>query len=585
MASGFTLIDMIEGTDCAGCHIQDKPLITYFVETDQGLCADCACVHERQGTIKQVRKKVSLFCEKHSEDEATIFCPSREVAICQRCALTTPHASCPKSDIKDESSDRKSSVLDLVGKGKLRRSEIREHVAMINHRELELDNHLKKLAQTIKNACEEELRKTEEENDQVIKQINRDADVDIDRIILEINKRRHEMVNQAEEEFNQKMRIIVERKEMLITDLKCMRYKYQQESNDVKTHCQRFLSAVEEALQRADKLLCDQKDMLKDYKGVERMLNETVHTKVNVKGVSNVASTFAKVSFKREPGRTLGLVGLPIWEKEDECAHEQGWFPHLIGSVGKNKVVFRDRHDGAIYVTDMRDKTTRKVKSGKEPYAIWSCAALNDGRIVCGTGNAQIVMYDKRWTRTRTTILAKGSRGYSTSISIDKEGMIVAVVLRSNNIYICNPDDGAIVRSIAIRDLDNCPLYGVGCLSSGDIVVCTECPNGKDVCVVDSASGIVKSTTPFRGKSVWGVAVDAATDLIYVIYHREMMCAVDVMFPNGGIKAERIMAYPLDTDLPSLHCFIPEPGKLVLGIDCKIVVFKRIFQNVQEILT
>ena len=331
--------------------------------------------------------------------------------------------------------------------------------------------------------------------------------------------------------------------------------------------------------------MCDQDDMLKDFKCVEHVLNETVHTKVNVKGVCNVASTFAKVSFKREPGRTVGLIGLPNWEKEDEYANEQGWFPYLIGSVGKNKAVFRDRHDGAIYVTDMRDKTTRKVISGRDPYAIWSCAALNDGRIVCGTGKAQIVVYDQEWTRVRTTVLAEGFRGYSTYISIDKEGMIVAVVLRSNNIYVCNPDDGAILRLITMCDLDNGPLYGIGSLSSGDIVVCTECPNGKDVCVVDSALGIVKSTTPFRGKSVWGVAVDAATDLIYVIYHREMMCAVDVMFPNGGVKAERIVTYPLDTNLPSLHCFIPEPGELVLGIDCKIVVFKRIFQNVQEILT
>ena len=232
MASGFT---PIEGTDCERCHIQDTPFTTYRVETDQELCAGCAHTHERQGTIKPVRKKVSLFCEKHPDDEATIFCSTHEVAICQRCAVTMPHTSCQKSDIEDELSDRKRSVLELVEEGKLKRSEIREHAAMINHREFELDNHLEKLAHITKNASEEELRKIEEENDQVIKQINRDADDDIDRIILEINKRRHEMVKQAEEEFNTKMRIIVERKEMLIADLERMKYKYQQEAQDVKT--------------------------------------------------------------------------------------------------------------------------------------------------------------------------------------------------------------------------------------------------------------------------------------------------------------------------------------------------------------
>ena len=92
----------------------------------------------------------------------------------------------------------------------------------------------------------------------------------------------------------------------------------------------------------------------------------------------------------------------------------------------------------------MRDKTTQKVVAGANPYDIRNCTTLDDGRIVCGTLKAEIVIYNPTWKHLRTIVLTKEEKGKATLVTTDRDGMIVAVVSESAVIYIYNPDDGSV---------------------------------------------------------------------------------------------------------------------------------------------
>ena len=91
-----------------------------------------------------------------------------------------------------------------------------------------------------------------------------------------------------------------------------------------------------------------------------------------------------------------------------------------------------------------------KVIGGRRPHDIATCTMLDDGRVVCGTYAGEIVMYSATWEHIRT-IKLPGEEKYYTNVSIDREGMIVALKFGGNDIFYLNPDDGELVRSASWR--------------------------------------------------------------------------------------------------------------------------------------
>ena len=266
-------------------------------------------------------------------------------------------------------------------------------------------------------------------------------------------------------------------------------------------------------------------------------------------------------------------MGVPSkeWEKENEFETKLGGPFIAVRAVKNAKVVLQDLSAGSIYVENIKEKTTRKVVDGKNPYYISNCTTLDDGRIVCGTCNAEIVIYNPKWKHQSTIVLTRQRRGNTTWVTTDKDGMIVAVVWGSATIYVYNPDDGELVRTVSFS---GGPIYRIGCLSSGDMVVHTNCSRGNYVCVM-GGSGVVKSTGHFRGKILRSIAVDKLTDLIYVMYNEGKECAVDVMSATGSVIAEKMLSIST-----MKHCSITNTGKLVVGTGSTISVYRQTMKTV-----
>ena len=193
-----------------------------------------------------------------------------------------------------------------------------------------------------------------------------------------------------------------------------------------------------------------------------------------------MASIIEEISFRKSDDRQgVGKLGVPSneWEKEIEFDSKLKGLLIPIGAVKNTEIVFREVSGGSVYVENIKEKTTRKIVERKNPYDIYSCTALDDGSIVCGTFNAEIVIYDPTWKHQSTIVLTGARKGTPTWVTTDGDGMIVAVVNGSAIIYIYNPDDGALVRSVTFP---GGPIYGIGCLSSGDMVVSSKCSESND---------------------------------------------------------------------------------------------------------
>ena len=519
MATGFTPQDC----SCSRCHRQDHPHITYRVEMDQQLCDNCA--QEMQGFIMPVRRKVWWFCEKHPEKEAEVFCETHQAAICHICAITKTHRPCDMKDIHDEIDERKRCLLDQVAKGKTKGKEIIECELTVARRSRVVEQNLEKLHHEINEAFDKEMKKLNDEKEKTAAKITMEAKDGIAKLTEQINKNRFERLHENEEDSKRTIAKIEDKRGALNRDLEHVKQKFEHESDIQKTKCQTASKALDEALMKAEKLVNEENNLLTEFTRAMQSLHQDLETEVNVENVINISTIVEKIVFRRENELAVGILGVPSneWKKEDEFQLEPAIFPLVIQS-DKNAVVFRSCLNGAIYVKNIRDKTTLKVVANANPYDIRNCKTLDDGRIVCGTLKAEIVIYNPTWKHLRTIVLTKEEKGKATLVTTDRDGMIVAVVSDSAVIYIYNPDDGVLVRSVSFHVG---PVYGIGCLSSGDMVVSTNCSQGQDMCVVDG-SGVVKYTTHFRGKILGCITVDKLTDLIYVMYYVGSECAVDV---------------------------------------------------------
>ena len=159
-----------------------------------------------------------------------------------------------------------------------------------------------------------------------------------------------------------------------------------------------------------------------------------------------------------------------------------------------------------------------------------------------------------------------------TLVAIGMNNTVVAVLFESSTFHMVDlkPNPANPIKPVEFKGV----IYCIVCLSTGDLVVCTKSSSGQDVCVVDVSGGI-KTTTHFHDKNVLSIAVNRSYDLIYVLYSVGQQCAVDVMLPSGEVIAVKVVTSPAGRKNPSAHCFFTDTGKLAIGIDNNITVYKK----------
>ena len=486
-------------------------------------------------------------------------------------------------DIHDEIDERKRCLVDKVAEGKSKGKEIMECELTAVRRSRVVHEHLEKLDYEINAAFNEKMKKINGEKEKLAAKINMEADGEIAKIVEQINKRRYERLQENDEDSNGKIKSIKDKKGVLNRDLKHVEEKFRHESGLQSTNLQHLSKALDEALSKADKLVNEEKDLLTEFKTVMQSLDQGLEAEDNVENFRYESFFVEKIVFRREDGNTFGRLGVPRneWEKEGEfytgLLRRQDMF--TIGSLKNGGFVFRDMNAGVIYAKNTSHETLKNVVASKNPYDIYSCTTLGDGRIVCGTLNAEIVIYDPTWKHIRTIVLTRERKGKTTWVTTGNNGMVVAAVYESDTLFIYNPDDGSFVRSVSFH---GGPIYSIGCLSSGDIVVSTKCSEGQDVCVFDG-SGVVKSTTHFHGKNVKSIAVDKRTDLIYIMNNVRSMGSVDIMAPNGEVTAEKIVTFTAYFPI-QLYCSITDTSKLIVGMQSNIFLYRQTLTTVSELL-
>ena len=341
------------------------------------------------------------FCEKHPKKEAELFCETHEVAICQLCANIKTHKPCDLQDIQDVIGERKRCLLDKVAKAKLKSKECNDSYSTeVRQSRQEIEEKFGELNRKIKDKIDKDMEKVNEEKKGRAFKINNDAKVEIAKMTESINKQRDEDLRRNYEDCDRNIEKIEVKRDGLNQNFENYKLKFEQNSESDKIQCQE----LNEALTKADKLVNEEKHLLTDdFKQVVQLLDEGLGTETNVESVGNISSIeedFFSINKER--------LYVPIykWETEHEFLTEIDPSSHVIGFVKNYGMIIRNDHDGMIYAKNIQNKTNRAVVMDSTPYDIWTSATFDDGKILCGTGNAELVIYDcdKSWQRIKRSI-------------------------------------------------------------------------------------------------------------------------------------------------------------------------------------
>ena len=210
-------------------------------------------------------------------------------------------------------------------------------------------------------------------------------------------------------------------------------------------------------------------------------------------------------------------------------------------------------------------------------------------------------MYDHTWRIIRTigvkkrdmeknpaeetnTSSPKNDEKHLTCVAVHKDGHIHTVISGENKIHVFNPDNWDLVRSVTVRDR---PIHEIYCLSSGDLVVRSECTSGTDICLVDY-SGDVKETLHIHGKDKFcSCTADPTTGSVFILYFDRVkkQYAIDVVSFSGGVNTYNILGkVTKPSGYGCFECLVLESGTLVTLIYETITQYKLRTESIADIL-
>ena len=585
MASGF------EGGNikCQGCHKDDLHHdVTYRTEVNLRLCDNCA--RERKELTEGMEKKAKWFCARHRDKSAELFCDTHTIAICQICALTRSHKQCDLKEIIDEIVDREQRRRELVQKGEEKRYALKELDESVKCSTQEVETCLTELEENARTVVQDHKSKVLTEKVSREEVINREAD---EQIAI-INEKRNSSLKENEDDANCKIDTIEGEEQELNVDLSRLKDVFRQSLHNWNAQG----STLEEILTQAKGLVIGNEESMKDFEHIIKELEGKSETDANTKDIDNVSSLIKNVSLRRIGERQVGRLGIFSWDREYLFDKGIDLVSNVIGSIGRNEVVIQD--GDTIHVKNVENKTTRTVLKCKESYRMWSCVPLTDGRIVCGTDGGQLLVYDHAWKFIRTIDLKDRHRRWSsaedlgvrlskngnkllTCVSVGKAGQIHAAICGEDTVLVFNPDDGKLVGTVTIHEQ---PINEIYCLSSGDIVIRSECTSGPDVCLV-GRSGEVKQTLHFHGKDdFYSCTADPSIDSVYIFYFdsQKKQFFIDLVTFADGVNTYTELVVARPTPYGCCECLVPESGKLVTLINETITQYKLTTTHVAEIL-
>nr|XP_054767233.1 uncharacterized protein LOC129274447 [Lytechinus pictus] len=569
MASKFSSDE--EGTVCEEADCESITDVTFYVKEKKKLCHDCALKKECIGIAR--RGVPNLFCEKH-EKVMDMYCKTHGEVLCLSCAMIDHHEKpCVRQDIEDALRENKAK-LTILQKAMMDKLELLRVYGIEIHQGKHIpDEHLKTIQNEVDSEIEEEIErdraKEKEDADKIDEEIDGENEQHQEEIrklqnkINQNNAKREQRHNDNRLNAEKRRKPIIDKQRILQNDIQKIVQEIDIKIGELEKSFNDDTKSAEKAKETLDRILEDDKNIVIDGHRVHASVSEDLKKQLNEGEVKEINRAVSGVRFVKGVGREKydgkidGYDG--EWKLIDTInVTDKITYPYIVGCRDEDKVMITDRKmDGThTYMLDLNSKTTQRVINGRDTSFIISCAALNDGKLICGriitgcTGDSLpgcISVYDRQWNHINDVTIPRNTTRTvaEVRVAIDQDGMIIAAEGGQYMIYVINPANNEIINTITCKKR----LVICDVLSSGHIIALPTPIR------VDRRALIIDREGDHReipnSDAILNVCVDRMTDDIYIVTSDDerKTCVIDQVMSEGDMKKRRVASFPLSTRL------------------------------------
>nr|XP_054756967.1 uncharacterized protein LOC129263064 [Lytechinus pictus] len=598
MATNFSPDQQCEGKECE--LITD---VTYYVEEKKRLCDDCA---SKEGCIARVKRGVpNIYCEEHDE-KVKLYCKSHGKALCAFCAID--HLDpCVRQNMDVAIGDLQAKLTSIKEKGRDKLKEGRLYEDEIDQCTEDTNTHLQALKDEVNSIINEAINIDKVKEKMEADKINQEFDgknqvlqKQIMKINEEIRKNNEKGKKQLElihTNAQIRQRHIDNKKIGLYRDIDNIVKEKDRKIRELMKSLQDDTKTIENAIHTIDIVLEDDKNIVKDGHSVNMSVSDKLKKPLYKNDVKQITDRISGVRFVKGVGREKydGRIGGydSEWMLSDTISvKDKIEFSYIVGCIDECNVIITDWVSDSehTYMLDINTKHIQRVIAGTDTSCVFSCALLNDEKIVCGrwckgcTGDSltgSIGVYDRQWMRINDVTIPRNTTHDTTSVcvAVDRDGMIIAAEWEQSKIYVINPADSKIVNTIKCKE----DVVMRGVLSSGHIVAQPSSYN-KRVLIIDRQGG--QREIP-HNDGILNVCIDPITDDLYVVTSDDEYntCVIDQVMSGNEVKDKRMASFPLSTRMSDkvtrlihlLHSrvMISSSGKIITWNGDSILDFEK----------
>nr|XP_054766762.1 uncharacterized protein LOC129273915 [Lytechinus pictus] len=593
-----------DGAVCGEADCESMTDVTFYVKEKKKLCHDCALKKECIGIAR--RGVPNLFCEKH-EKVMDMYCKTHGEVLCLSCAVIDHHEKpCVRQDIEDALQENKAK-LSILQKAVMDKLELLRVYGIEIHQGKQVpDEHLKTIQDDVDSEIEEEIErdtaKEKEDADKIDEEVDAENEPHQEEIlklqdkINQNNAKREERHDENRLNAEKRRKPIIDKQRILQFDIQNIAQEIERKIRELEKSLKDDTKSAEKAKETLDRILEDDKNIVIDGHRVHASVSKELKKQLNggeVKEINRVVSgvRFVKgVGREKYDGRIDGYDG--EWKLIDTInVTEKIIYPWIVGCIDEDKVMITEARidKGDTYMLDLNSKTTQRVINGSDTSFVTSCAALNDGKLVCGriitgcTGDSLpgcISVYDRQWNHINDVTIPRNTTHTYTGVpvAIDQDGMIIVVEDGQSMIYVINPANDEFINTITCKE--KIVMYDV--LSSGHIIA-QPSPPDRRVLIIDR-EGYHREIP--HSDVILNVCVDRMADDLYVVTSDDeyKTCVIDQVMSEGDMKKRRVASFPLSTRLEnrfnhllSSRVMMTSSGNMIASDGENVLILKKRF--------
>ncbi|XP_063957373.1 uncharacterized protein LOC135154579 [Lytechinus pictus] len=526
-------------------------------------------------------------CDKHGEP-IKFYCKKHKIPICHPCATKDHNQKpCELDDIEDVIFERRRQLDEKRPKIQELQKQMEALNTKIKSTSTSGSTHLRTINNNIQASYHDKIKSVGEKENRMIRVINEEADEEI-RLV---NEKREKRIKDCNTERENERQIIKDKEAKLLSDAKKISEVVSKKIKDLNNKNQLVINTMKNIESTITRINQHDETLVNEAPQVLASIDENLSLNVHQDDsdcLDRIQNEVERVKFVEGEvggeyyGRIDGYIGK--WELV-KTIHIPSVVnnPWVLGLVSDDEICVQYVDNNGMYITNINTQHTEKVIDGG--VLITSCAPIDSNVIVCGKErrgvtsgdrlDGCITLYDRQWKVIRDISIPRNGYGSSVDVDVDRDGMIIAAQRNQSNIYVINPANDKIVKTITMQGKR--VVGGIQDLSSGDIVVKT----GDNEYTVISRSGEEKAVIHCDEWNWWSEClVDKLTDTLYIVYWvtARNTIAVDQVSRDGIIQARRIVEYVKSdrSDWVS-PCLVTPSGNLVGCDGDKLHLYKKTF--------